>query len=64
MDVLIDYVKQLNWLAVVLAAAAAFVVGFIWYSRGVFGKAWMKSAGLKEKDISSGDMITPRSLVS
>lgn len=48
MQVLIDYLQNLNWLAVVVAAAAAFFVNFIWYSRGLFGKAWMKSAGIKE----------------
>jgi hypothetical protein len=56
MNVLIDYLRDLNWLAVVVATLAAFVAGFIWYSRGVFGNIWMKTAGLKEKDIKSANM--------
>lgn len=48
MDVLIDYVQNLNWLGVVVAAVAAFVVNAIWYSRALFAKPWMKAAGIKE----------------
>ena len=42
MEVLMDYVEQLNWVAVLVSAAAAFAVGAIWFSQAVFGKAWMK----------------------
>jgi hypothetical protein len=34
-----------NWLAVVLGAAAFFVVGAVWYSV-LFSKAWQKEAGV------------------
>lgn len=56
MDVLMDYVQDLNWVAVVVAALAAFAVGAVWYSEGVFGKAWMKAAGLKKEDAKKGNM--------
>jgi hypothetical protein len=38
---------EVNWLAVVLAAASSMVVGSIWYLPGVFGKPWMKMTGSK-----------------
>lgn len=37
---------EVNWLAVVLATVAAMVVGFVWYSKSVFGTVWMQLAGL------------------
>ncbi len=59
MDVLMDYVNELNWLAVLASAIAAFAVGAIWYSQAVFGKQWMKGAGLTEKDTKNASMATP-----
>lgn len=47
MEVLLDYISALNWWAVFVATAVAIVVGFVWYSRGVFGTAWMKTIGMK-----------------
>lgn len=38
-------------LAVVLGALASFVVGFIWYSPGAFGKMWMKLSGISKQDM-------------
>lgn len=51
MDVLVDYIQELNWLAVVVATVAAMAIGAIWYTPKVFGNTWMKAIGLKEKDI-------------
>ncbi len=39
---------SVNWLAVILATLSSCVVGMIWYSKGVFGKPWMKLAKLNE----------------
>jgi hypothetical protein len=38
--------SKLNYLAVVAAAASAFVIGGAWYSAALFGNAWMKAAAL------------------
>lgn len=35
-------IGSVNWLAVLVAGISSFVVGGIWYSPGLFGKAWMK----------------------
>ncbi|MES2772643.1 MAG: DUF1761 domain-containing protein [Bacteroidota bacterium] len=40
---------SINWLAVLVAGLSAFVVGGIWYSPGLFGKAWMKDSGVTEE---------------
>ncbi len=48
---------SINPLAFILASAVPMVVGFIWYSPQVFGKAWMKAAGLdklSKKQINEG----------
>jgi len=44
-----------NWLGVVLAALAGFVVGGIWYGP-VMGKKWMGAVGLTEDQIKEGNM--------
>jgi len=44
-----------NWLAIIAAAAAGFIVGGIWYGP-VMGKKWMGAAGLTEEQIKSGNM--------
>jgi hypothetical protein len=49
MDLLMDYFSNLNWVAVGLAAAASYAVSAVWYSQGVFGKQWMKAAGITKK---------------
>lgn len=36
---------EINWLAVILAAASSFVLGGAWYG-ALFGDAWLKAAGL------------------
>jgi hypothetical protein len=38
----------INVLAVVVATVISMVLGFIWYSEGVFGKQWMASTGRTE----------------
>ena len=40
----------LNWWAILVATAAAFALGGLWYGP-VFGKAWMAALGKTEDDI-------------
>ena len=49
--------SQINWLAVVVATVAGFLVGGVWYSKSFLGKTWMKLVGLKEKDVQGSDMV-------
>jgi hypothetical protein len=40
-----------NWIAVVVAAVANMVLGFIWYSRPVFGNRWMSLIGRRADEL-------------
>ncbi|UVJ39714.1 DUF1761 domain-containing protein [Arthrobacter sp. CJ23] len=44
---------QINWLAVLLASLATFVVGGLWYSL-LFAKAWQKAAGVSGEQLKAG----------
>ena len=46
---------EINWIAVILAAAAGFVVGGIWYGP-LFGKAWQRETGLSDESIKDANM--------
>lgn len=43
-----------NYVAVIVAAIAAFIVGMIWYSPAVMGKKYMKVMGMSEKEMKKG----------
>ncbi|MFN2259420.1 MAG: DUF1761 domain-containing protein [Parasphingopyxis sp.] len=47
---------DVNWLAVVLAALAGFVVGGIWYGP-LMGKRWMAAVGISEQQVREGSMV-------
>jgi hypothetical protein len=36
-----------NWLAVIVAAAAGIVIGFVWYAPPVFGRRWARATGIE-----------------
>jgi hypothetical protein len=38
--------QNLNWLAIIVAAISAFVLGGLWYSPLMFVKRWMKETGI------------------
>lgn len=40
----------LNWWAILVSTATAFIIGGIWYGP-VFGKAWLKAIGKSEDEI-------------
>ncbi|MES2126282.1 MAG: DUF1761 domain-containing protein [Pseudomonadota bacterium] len=50
---------EINWIAVVVAAISAFMVGGLWYSPVCFAKAWMAETGItgKETDRKSPTFI-------
>jgi hypothetical protein len=45
-------IVNVDWVTVIVAAIAAFVVGMLWYSPALFGKKYMKIMGVNEKDMS------------
>ena len=46
--------SELNWLAVVVAAVSAFVLGGLWYG-AIFGKAWQQQLGLSDEQVAGGN---------
>ena len=51
---------DVNLIAVVAAAVASFIIGYLWYSPMLFGKKWMESMGMKmDANMPKGDMMKP-----
>lgn len=48
---------HLNWLAVLAAALSTFVLGGLWYSKALFGRAWMEVNGLTDADLAKSNML-------
>lgn len=46
---------QINLWAVLVAAVSSFLVGGLWYSPIMFGKAWMQAAGLDEERLAKAN---------
>lgn len=44
---------DLNWWAVLAAVAVNVLVGFAWYSKGLFGTRWMQLIGKTEADLQT-----------
>jgi hypothetical protein len=49
----------LNYPAIAVAAVADFILGFLWYSRPLFGKAWQKLVGFSDEEIKAGAKPAP-----
>src|SRR5262245_29925294 len=47
---------EVNWIAIILAAASSLLVGFAWYSPALFNKAWMREVGMTEEKARTGNM--------
>ncbi|HYJ38466.1 MAG TPA: DUF1761 domain-containing protein [Chitinophagaceae bacterium] len=47
--------ETINWLAVAVAGISAFVLGGVWYSPALFGKAWMKENNMSVEDVQKGN---------
>ena len=47
---------QMNWLAVVGAALAGFVIGGLWYGP-LLGKVWQRESGLSDEALKNGSMV-------
>jgi hypothetical protein len=47
--------EGLNWLAVIVAAVATFVIGGLWYSPVLFASRWAKLNQLSQDDLNKGN---------
>jgi Protein of unknown function (DUF1761) len=48
--------QQVNWFAVLAAALSAFVLGGLWYSPAIFGRAWMAETHLTTAELGKRNM--------
>jgi hypothetical protein len=48
---------ELNYWAILLASLSTFLLGGIWYSPAVFGKAWMRENGFTEEGMKNSNMV-------
>lgn len=49
--------QNLNWLAIIAAAASAFVLGGLWYSPILFARRWMRATGITEESTKNANML-------
>ncbi len=49
--------ENINWLSMVLATLTPMLIGFIYYHKAVFGKAWMDSIGMTDEKAKEANMI-------
>jgi len=54
---------DLNWLAVLVAAAANVAIGFLWYSPPAFGRRWMELIGRRQEDLAAAGPIYALTIV-
>lgn len=47
---------EFNIWAVLLAAVASFMLGGLWYSPLLFGRAWQRETGLTDEQLAKGNM--------
>jgi Protein of unknown function (DUF1761) len=48
-------ISTINWLAVLVAGISAFVLGGVWYSPALFGRAWMSENKMTVEDVKKGN---------
>ena len=49
------HMHSLHWLAILVAAAASMILGFVWYSPLLFAKAWTSEMGYDPNDKAKMD---------
>lgn len=48
---------SVNWVAVFVSTLAAFALGGLWYSKGLFGDKWMSEVGLTEETVNEANSV-------
>jgi len=50
-------ISTLNFLAIGVSAISSFILGGLWYSPLMFGKAWMEETGITEETAKRQNMV-------
>ena len=57
---ILDQFSDLNWLAVLVATVAYFVIGAVWYSDALMGKQWRAATG---QEMGASGRPEPKAMV-
>ena len=49
--------RAFEWLPSLLSALSAFLLGGLWYSPLLFGKAWQREAGLSDEQLQAANKL-------
>ncbi|NNK34276.1 MAG: DUF1761 domain-containing protein, partial [Xanthomonadales bacterium] len=49
--------RAFEWLPSLIAALSAFILGGLWYSPLLFGKAWQREAGLSDEQLARSNKL-------
>lgn len=49
---------DLSWIGILICGIASMLLGGLWYSPLLFGKAWQAGAGLSDESLARGNMAT------
>lgn len=49
--------EQVNYWAILVSALSTFLIGGVWYSPALFGKAWMRENGFTEESMKNSSMM-------
>lgn len=55
-----EITANVNWLAVIVGAVVAFLLGWLWYSPALFGKAWAEGVGV---ELGSADKMPAGAMI-
>ena len=47
---------EISWIAVLLCGVATLLIGGLWYSPLLFGRAWQRETGLSDEVLASGSV--------
>lgn len=53
---------EINYLAVLAAAGASFIIGLIWYSPFILGKSWRRLSGITDEEMKGRNPAVPLSV--
>ncbi len=46
---------DVSWFGILIAGIASMIIGALWYSPLLFGKAWMRASGFSDKDLEKAN---------
>jgi UDP-N-acetylmuramyl pentapeptide phosphotransferase/UDP-N-acetylglucosamine-1-phosphate transferase len=47
--------EETNWLSVIISSLIPIIIGFIYYHKNLFGKAWTSFLNINEEDLKKGN---------